>query len=565
MSTASTKRARKKERAQARERAGREESPAAGEAPAAWREELLVSERTYLYAALAVMLAAAFLRLVVLELKPMHHDEGVNGFFLTTLLKQGIYRYDPSNYHGPVLYYLTLPSVAVLGLNTFAVRLVTAAFGVATVGLMLYLRRYIGAVGALAAAALVAFSPGAVYYSRYFIHETLFVFFTVALVVAALRYWETREALYMLLASASAALMFATKETAFISAGVLLLATGVAWGYARFARGSSWDPPGRARDARRGGGRREYGGSTYGARGSGGGTGGGPRLGLWLAAAAVFVLINVIFYSSFFTNAKGVTDALGTFEIWKKTGHSDFHRKEFIEYGKWLLKEEVPTLALATFGAAAALIGRRRNRFAVFAGAWAFGTALAYSLIPYKTPWLMLSFTVPMAIAGGYAVQLVADWARRSAGARSLAALCVGFALAVCIYQTAVLNFFEYDDDRHPYVYAHTRREAEVMMREVERLSQSAGAARTAGIAIATPDYWPLPWYLREHTSGVAYDQKVQTRYDPKVTQIVIGKDNQVEQLRAVLGADYRQVGGEYPLRPGVNLVLFARADLAGR
>ncbi len=287
------------------------------------------------------MLAAAFLRLVVLELKPMHHDEGVNGFFLTTLLKQGIYRYDPSNYHGPVLYYLTLPSVAVLGLNTFAVRLVTAAFGVATVGLMLYLRRYIGAVGALAAAALVAFSPGAVYYSRYFIHETLFVFFTVALVVAALRYWETGEALYLLLAAASAALMFATKETAFISVGVLLLAAGVAWGYARFARGSSWDPPGRARDARRGGGRREYGGSTYGARGSGDANG-GSRVGLWLAAAAVFVLINVIFYSSFFTNAKGVTDALETFKVWTKTGTSDFHKKDFQTYVWWLLKEESP-------------------------------------------------------------------------------------------------------------------------------------------------------------------------------------------------------------------------------
>jgi hypothetical protein len=49
------------------------------------------------------------------------------------------------------------------------------------------------------------------------------------------------------------------------------------------------------------------------------------------------------------------------------------------------------------------------------------------------------------------------------------------------------------------------------------------------------------------------------------VTPIVIGKEDQIEQLRAALGPDYRQVGGEYPLRPGVNLVLFARADLAAR
>jgi uncharacterized protein (TIGR03663 family) len=340
----------------------------------------------------------------------------------------------------------------VLGLNTFAVRLVTAAFGVATVGLMLYLRRYIGAVGALAAAALVAFSPGAVYYSRYFIHETLFVFFTVALVVAALRYWETGEALYMLLAAASAALMFATKETAFISAGVLLLAAGVAWGWTYATRRPQWDPPPKPFQPYKPAARNDAPGRLE-------RFGGASRVGLLLAAAAaVFVFINVVFYSSFFTNAKGVGDALETFKVWTKTGTSDFHKKDFQTYVWWLGKEESPVLVLATIGAAASLFARRRNRFAVFAGAWAFGTALAYSLIPYKTPWLMLSFTVPMAIAGGYAVQLVADWSRRSAVARALAALCVGFALAVCIYQTAVLNFFEYDDDRHPYVYAHTRR-----------------------------------------------------------------------------------------------------------
>ena len=40
---------------------------------------------------------AAFLRFIQLELKPMHHDEGVNGYFLTTLFRDGVYKYDPAN------------------------------------------------------------------------------------------------------------------------------------------------------------------------------------------------------------------------------------------------------------------------------------------------------------------------------------------------------------------------------------------------------------------------------------------------------------------------------------
>ena len=96
----------------------------------------------------------------------MHHDEGVNGFFLMNLVRNGAYRYDPSNYHGPTLYFLSLPSVTLFGLNTIALRLVTAFFGIANVGLILLLRRYVGTIGVLSAAALVAVSPGAVYYSR---------------------------------------------------------------------------------------------------------------------------------------------------------------------------------------------------------------------------------------------------------------------------------------------------------------------------------------------------------------------------------------------------------------
>jgi uncharacterized protein (TIGR03663 family) len=508
-----------------------------------------MSERTWAYASLAILLVATFFRLYALELKPMHHDEGVNGFFLTTLLRQGVYKYDPTNYHGPTLYYLTLPSVALLGLSTFAVRLVTALFGIATVGLMLFLRRRIGAIGALAAAALVAVSPGAVFYSRYFIHETLFVFFTVGIVVAALRFRETKEVLYLMLAVASAAMLFATKETAFISVGVLALSTLVAWAYLRVVKGPAVASDAEARSER-----------SY----------SGPHrdrtswLIISIGALALFIGINVVLYSSFFTNAQGVYDSVKTYKDWSQTGTSDFHAKEFGTYIKWLIQEEFLAVALAIIGSAAALFVRPRNPFAIFAGAWAFGTLLAYSLIPYKTPWLMLNFTVPMAIAGGYAVQALHRWTVRSQALRALLTVALGFCIALTAYQAWMVSLRQYDNDKYPYVYAHTRRETEQMVHEVERLAVRAGTGKKTGIAIATPDYWPLPWYLRDYT-GVAYDQRVLSSYDASKTPIVIGKSENLAQLRETLGTSYRQVGDLFPLRPGVDLVLFARSDLVGK
>lgn len=524
-----------------------------------------ISERAWLIACVVVLLAATALRFYALELKPLHHDEGVNGFFLTNLLRQGVYRYDPSNYHGPTLYYLTLPFVALFGLKTFVVRAVTAAFGVATVWLVLALRRHVGAVGALTAAALVAVSPACVFYSRYFIHESLFVFFTLGMVVAALRFYETGAGLYLLLASASAAMLFATKETAFISIGTLALAWLVAFVWAKLTEGGR---------GRRGRGEARRGESGLAKFAEGGAT---P---LAIAGAVVlFAFIWVLFYSSFGTNWKGVSDSFEAFMVWKQTGMSEFHSKPFGTYVDWLSQEETPILLLAVIGVGVAFFEfifesalpfeRRKNRFAVFASAWAFGLLVAYSLIHYKTPWLVLSFVVPLAVAGGYAVQRLADWGRADSWGRVVPALVVAaIALAVGTYQTVVLNFREYDNDRYPYVYSHTQRQALEMLKEIERAAARAGT-REPGITVASPEYWPLPWYFRDN-SHVGYIGSVSSYYDPKSTLMVIGRksdnpqEDQYQKLRPVLAAEYVEAG-TYPLRPGVTLVLFERRDLAGK
>ena len=525
-----------------------------------------IDARVWRWGSAAVLFVAALLRGFDLELKPLHHDEGVNGFFLTRLLREGVYNYDPQNYHGPTLYYITLPFVYLSGLNTVAIRLVPALFGIATVWLALCLRRHIGTVGALAAAALVAVSPGAVYQSRYFIHESLFVFFTLGIVVAVLWFHRTTRPTFLLLAAASAALLFATKETAFISAGVLALATLVAWGDARLTRGATEtlaDEGRTAKSNRKKDSRRRADEATA-RRGAFARFGGAAHLAtLLLVAVALFVIIYVLFYSSFFTYSKGLSGSLQTFKIWAKTGSTD-HAKPVYEYVKWLMQEESPVLLLATGGALLALLGRGKNRFAVFAGAWGFGMLAAYSLISYKTPWLMLNFIVPLAISGGYAINALYVWGKRFGIGTSTALSVVVVALAIGAFQTVSLNFNYYDDDRYPYVYAHTRREFLDLISDVERLATRAGTGKTTPISVASPDYWPMPWYLREY-QRVGFPGRVGTLSDP----IIIVNESQLPQVEAELrtpsGSNHQRTARLYELRPGVRLALVVRRDLAGR
>jgi Predicted membrane-bound mannosyltransferase len=71
----------------------------------------LMSDKVFLLLALLVTAVGTALRFIWLGLKPFHHDEGVNGVFLNTLVETGNWAYDPSNYHGPDLYYISLISL----------------------------------------------------------------------------------------------------------------------------------------------------------------------------------------------------------------------------------------------------------------------------------------------------------------------------------------------------------------------------------------------------------------------------------------------------------------------
>ena len=502
-----------------------------------------VSGRNWGAAVLYVAAAAMLLRFYDLPLKPLHHDEGVNTLFLVNLVQPPhTYKYDPTNYHGPTLYYFGWLAAFLLDLTTVAIRVVPAVAGMLTVLAFMMLRSTIGVVGALAAASLFALSPGAVYISRYFIHEMLLVCFTVYAVVLTQLWSQRRRALHLAGAAAAAALAFATKETALISSGVLAIAavsssvvvTLPAWLDGGAPNRTAMLLPGAFATVVRNG--------FTAVRRS-------PHPLLLGVAAVIFVAVNVLFYSSFLTHWPGVADALRSFAIWTGTGTSA-HVHPWHTYIRWMTAEELPLLALGSVGAAHAL-WRRPNRFLVFSALWAIGTFAAYTLIPYKTPWLAVNILAPLAICAGHACEVAWRTGGRHRSALAAAAAVVALGSA---YQSIVLNFREYDDDRHPYVYAHTSREVLALVDEVSRLHS---ANRSLTVAITSPDYFPLTWYFRQYRVGY-YGKPVVTG-DP----LVIASEDQEIVLDILLAGKYQQLG-VYKLRPGVRLVLYARKDLHG-
>src|SRR6185369_2326577 len=325
--------------------------------------------------ALAVLLAIAgalALRVPRLDTRPLHNDEAVNAVIVSALWQQGRYAYDPDEYHGPTLHYATLPFLWLSGarnsdeLADATLRLAPVVCGVGMILLFLLFADGLGRQAVAWASIFTAVSPAMVFYSRYFIHEMLLLFFTALTLGAGWRYAQSRSALWALATGAGVGLMFATKETF-----VLAIA---AMGLAAMATLLCTVPRG-ARVQR--------------------------LLGFWhwqhVALALIATLIIwLLLFSSFFTHFAGLTDSVRTYLPWLKRagGHSPhihpwsfyLQRLAWFHPAKGPVWSEGMILILATTGACVSFAGKKSPLHCFLALYTLILTAI-YSVISYKTPW----------------------------------------------------------------------------------------------------------------------------------------------------------------------------------
>lgn len=192
---------------------------------AAWQDRLAaVDWRPWLIVAFA-----AALRFFLLGIKPPHFDEGINGWFVDQMVKNGFYRYDPTNYHGPLHFYVLFMFQTLFGRDIWALRLPVVIVSITCVWLCLKFEPLVGRRISWWTAAAMAVSPGFVFYGRYSIHEVWMQFFSTLLVLGLLGAWKFGTRNYLWCVGASVTGMILTKETYVIHIACAALAILVAW------------------------------------------------------------------------------------------------------------------------------------------------------------------------------------------------------------------------------------------------------------------------------------------------------------------------------------------------
>ena len=500
--------------------------------------------------ALVVLLAGVALVLwsLCLDQRPMHNDEAVNGIKFGKLWEHGGYKYDPNEHHGPSIYYATLALSRLTGapkdFDQFSerrLRFTTVVFGVGLILLLLLVADGLGRKATVWAALFISVSPAMVFYSRYYIHEALLVFFTFLALGAGWRYWRSRKLGWALLAGAGVGLMHATKETFVISLAAAALALGLNQLWNRWVDAAA--PP------------------AY-----------PPRLSIKHLAAAVAVWLGValLLFTSLFTNAAGLLDSVSTYLPWLNRASGDsphihpwhfyLHRLLFFHAAKGPVWSEVFIFALAAVGARAAFVrhslGDASASFVRFLAFFVFALTAAYSLISYKTPWCLMGFWQGMLLLAGVGAAWLIRRARQRVARLALDVLLLAGAGHLA-WQAWQANTTYAADRSSPYVYAQTSPDLLNLVRKVEALAQLHPEGNQMLVKVIAPDgdYWPLPWYLR-NLKKIGWWEQMPA--DPFAPVMIVSAE-----LRAALDEKKTHLMiGYFQIRPQVFLELYVDVKL---
>ena len=453
----------------------------------------------FFFSIVVIAVVALIFRVSFLSDRPMHGDEAVNAVKVSELIEGDEYKYDPYEYHGPTLNYFSLITAWLYGANSFvdlneeALRILPVLFGLFLLVIIYSLRDALGAQAVLFSFVFIAVSPVMVFFSRYFIHELILVFFTATFIIGGYFYLKNPRIIWALIIGVSLGLMHATKETFVISISAIVLGL-----FFLFVQASKKNRLVILKSVRV------------------------SHLFLMLISA---FFISTLFFSSFFKNPKGIIDSISTFVTYADRAENSVHVHPwyfyfqllfFYQYSDGPFFSEWIVLFLSLVGSFFGFRGELKYGNPKFIRFLVFFTAviiIIYSLIPYKTPWCLLSFYYGMLVLSGVgAVQLI------HLRNKSFRLISIGIIFLGVLHlgqQAYSMNFKYFFDSRNPYIYGHTSSDVPKIVEKIKLIASFDKGDLPVQIQVYCPDndYWPLPWYLRDY--NVEYGDVVSEETPP--------------------------------------------------
>ena len=425
-----------------------------------------------------LLLSGTALRLADLERRPLHGDEAVGASLSSAVSRTGSFVYDSPNRHGPFQYFLGGLLMRWEGESTFWIRFPYALAGSLLILACFGFRRPLGDFGWLLSCALLTFSPMFIYYSRYAVQEIHLLVSTALLLSCGLAFATEGRGIWLFGGLLAAAWMVTIKETFVIVWGCLgaALALGMVLGGKEFRLAVS---------------------SAF-ARLKAHPLAGGAGL---FAGSLLVTLAYTDSFRDFYGLQHLAVNLAGMLRHGASTaGAVDLHRHPAGFYFPLLLRFEWLTVALAAVGMWVGLKGRRPRTLLL--AIYALLSLGIYFALPYKTPWLILSPLLVLAlVAGDGAGQLLSTRSGRAPSGAWLVGACV---IPLCLLPQAIQSSFRRPaDPALGLAYHHAGGEQQDLAAEIRATLARVPSYSYPRVIIALPYYWPLAWYLRDEKDVV--------------------------------------------------------------
>ncbi len=488
---------------------------------------------------LLIIIVTLITRFADLGTKPLHHDESMHAFYGWKLFKGDGYQYNPMM-HGPFHYHANALIYFLFGTCDYTSRVAPAIYGLIGVLLIYFYRPYLGKVGAMVTALLMAVSPAFMYQAR-FIREDIFMAVdTVMLVIGLFRFFDSRKPGWLYLAATGLALSWCTKEATYITLAIFGSYFFFRWLWEYSLRNTEKFKEENVIHFTV-----EY------LMGKG--------RGVLFAAFLVFFGICLFLYTTMFSYWKGIIDAF-TSSLTYWMGQHEVKRGSQPWYYYILLMpyyETISTLFGIIAGVYYVMKREKRTLFNIFLVYWAVGATILYSYAGERMPWLILHVLTPyLILAGKFIGEIITNTEWKS---WRITGIVVAILLTLGSIHGAIYLCF-YGSGASPYeslVYVQTSTDVTMVVKRIQKMALDVKGTSELNIPggedlqIVCEDYcsWPFAWYLRDF-KAVSYPHPISEGDKGKpiilsgIEVAAPGHDDMVKQL---LKDDY--VGTRYKLR----------------
>lgn len=547
--------------------------------------------------ALTLACAVILTRLIGLGERVMSHDESLHVYYSWLLATGKGFIHTPMM-HGPFLFESTALINILLGANDFTSRLIPLILGsFIAIVIPQLLKPWLGRSGTLIASLLFLISPYVLYYSRYIRHDILVIAWMLLAVYSIFGYLFQRKERYLVIFVAALALMFSTMEITFIYLAIFAsyLLVRIGWKYgvrwkvittspefdllvlmvtlgaffsstialpiinlffsrltgAAFvdlsvlgSQGTEWmsNPSGVRLWALFG---------VFSVVSTGLGIVWGSQR--WLKLACLFLGIDLLLFTTFFTNPTGIASGfIGSLGYWlSQQGVARGGQPWYYFLIVFPIYEYLPLIG--GIGAAILFFIRRKQlpelarNFIPFALWWAAGIFLALSLAGEKMPWLSTHITVPfLLLAAWWIGQMVEGiWvddvihSKPKGFFKRMGLVAIGIVTLLTMRTSFFVNYINYDDSTEYIDYAHGAPGVKWVLDDIQSIATHTGTGEDLKIAYDSDVSWPMSWYLKDYPNSSFYGS--QPNREALDAPVVLAGPSNWNKVELMLGSRYHR------------------------